>query len=168
MRIFGSDRMSGLMQRLGMEENVPIEHGMVTKAIERAQKQVEGQNFSVRKHLLEYDDVMNKQRESVYGLRREILDGKIRVDEDERVDSRDYIMALAEEMLDSMLETYAPAKADFESWDLDALKREVNRVFSIDTASLDFADLTATEISDLLWEKIVAAYDEKEKLIGPE
>src|SRR5262245_35056719 len=168
MRIFGSDRISGLMQRLGMEEGVPIEHGMVTRAIERAQKQVEAQNFSVRKHLLEYDDVMNKQRESVYGLRREILDGKIRVDEDERVDSRDYIMALAEEMLDSMLETYAPAKADFESWDLDALKREVNRVFSIDTASLDFADLTATEISDLLWEKIVAAYDEKEKLIGPE
>src|SRR5262245_15635991 len=168
MRIFGSDRISGLMQRLGMEENVPIEHGMVTRAIERAQKQVEGQNFSVRKHLLEYDDVMNKQRENIYALRREILEGQIRLTDEERVDSRDYIMALAEEMLDSMLETYAPAKADFESWDLDALKREVNRVFSIDTASLDFADLTATEISDLLWEKIVAAYDEKEKLIGPE
>ena len=77
MRIFGSDRISGLMQRLGMEENVPIEHGMVSRAIERAQKQVEAQNFSVRKHLLEYDDVMNKQRESVYTLRREILEGKI-------------------------------------------------------------------------------------------
>ena len=77
MRIFGSDRISGLMQRLGMEEGVPIEHGMVTKAIERAQKQVEAQNFSVRKHLLEYDDVMNKQRESVYALRRELLDGQI-------------------------------------------------------------------------------------------
>src|SRR5256885_7740818 len=72
MRIFGSDRISGLMQRLGMEEGVPIEHGMVSKAIERAQKQVEGQNFSVRKHLLEYDDVMNKQRENVYALRRQI------------------------------------------------------------------------------------------------
>ena len=75
MRIFGSDRISGLMQRLGMEEGVPIEHGMVTRAIERAQKQVEAQNFGVRKHLLEYDDVMNKQRESVYTLRREILEG---------------------------------------------------------------------------------------------
>jgi len=75
MRIFGSDRIAGLMQRLGMEEGVPIEHGMVTRAIERAQKQVEAQNFSVRKHLLEYDDVMNKQRESVYTLRREILKG---------------------------------------------------------------------------------------------
>ena len=83
MRIFGSDRISGLMQRLGMEEGVPIEHKMVTRAIERAQKQVEAQNFSVRKHLLEYDDVMNKQRESVYALRREILEGQIRIDEDE-------------------------------------------------------------------------------------
>ena len=79
MRIFGSDRISGLMQKLGMEEGVPIEHGMVTRAIERAQKQVEAQNFSVRKHLLEYDDVMNKQRENIYALRREILDGRIRM-----------------------------------------------------------------------------------------
>src|SRR5262249_12716558 len=71
MRIFGSDRISGFMQKLGMEEGVPIEHGMVTRAIERAQKQVEAQNFSVRKHLLEYDDVMNKQRENVYARRRE-------------------------------------------------------------------------------------------------
>ena len=83
MRIFGSDRISGLMQRLGMEEGVPIEHGMVTRAIERAQKQVEAQNFAVRKHLLEYDDVMNKQRESVYTLRREILEGKIHLSEEE-------------------------------------------------------------------------------------
>ena len=72
MRIFGSDRISGLMERLGMEEGVPIEHKMVTRAIERAQKQVEAQNFAVRKHLLEYDDVMNKQRENVYALRREL------------------------------------------------------------------------------------------------
>src|SRR5215216_3416579 len=76
MRIFGSDRISGLMQRLGMEEGVPIEHGMVTKSIERAQRQVEAQNFGARKHLLEYDDVMNKQREAVYGMRRMILEGK--------------------------------------------------------------------------------------------
>ena len=79
MRIFGSDRISGLMQRLGMEEGVPIEHGMVTRAIERAQKQVEAQNFGVRKHLLEYDDVMNKQRENIYTLRRQLLEGRIRV-----------------------------------------------------------------------------------------
>ena len=87
MRIFGSDRISGLMQRLGMEEGVPIEHKMVTNAIARAQKQVEAQNFSVRKHLLEYDDVMNKQRESVYALRRELLEGKIHLTEEETVDT---------------------------------------------------------------------------------
>src|SRR6185437_6925990 len=92
MRIFGSDRISGLMQRLGMEEGVPIEHGMVTKAIERAQKQVEAQHFATRKHLLEYDDVMNKQRESVYALRRELLEGKITYDGDEPIDTRGYLM----------------------------------------------------------------------------
>ena len=107
MRIFGSDRISGLMQRLGMEEGVPIEHGMVTRAIERAQKQVEAQNFGVRKHLLEYDDVMNKQRESVYTLRREILDGQVHLTEEEVVDTREYVLALAEEILEDQVERFA-------------------------------------------------------------
>ena len=104
MRIFGSDRISGLMQRLGMEEGVPIEHGMVTRAIERAQKQVEAQNFAVRKHLLEYDDVMNKQRESVYTLRREVLEGVVRVTEDETSDTRGYLLATAEDLVDDKVE----------------------------------------------------------------
>jgi preprotein translocase subunit SecA len=172
MRIFGSDRISGLMQRLGMEEGVPIEHGMVTKAIERAQKQVESQNFSVRKHLLEYDDVMNKQRENIYALRRQILEGQIRLTDEEgneeALDSRQYLMELAEDILDAVVEMYAPRQADFEEWDLDALKREVNRVFAIDTDELDFSDRTADEIRDTLWEKIAASYDEKEKLVGRE
>jgi preprotein translocase subunit SecA len=166
MRIFGSDRISGLMQKLGMEEGVPIEHGMVTNAIARAQKQVEAQNFSVRKHLLEYDDVMNKQRESIYALRREILEGKIRIAEDEVVDSREYVMALAEDILDALIDTYAPPKADFEQWDLDALNREVTRVFAIDTATLDFSDRTSDEIRDTLWERILASYEDKEKMVG--
>ena len=168
MRIFGSDRISGLMQKLGMEEGVPIEHGMVTRAIERAQKQVEGQNFSVRKHLLEYDDVMNKQRENIYALRREILEGKIRLDEDEIVGTRDYLMALAQDILDAVVETYAPEKGDFEQWDLDALRLEVNRIFAIDAGSLDFSDRTSLEIRDLLWDATLASYDEKEKLVGRE
>src|SRR6185436_4931830 len=150
MRIFGSDRISGLMQRLGMEEGVPIEHGMVTRAIERAQKQVESQNFSVRKHLLEYDDVMNKQRENVYALRRQILEGKIKLkgenDEETVIDTREYLMELAEDLLDSIVETYAARTADFEEWDLEALKREVNRVFGIDAAALSFEDRTSDEI----------------------
>src|SRR3984893_16072727 len=170
MRIFGSDRISGLMQKLGMEEGVPIEHGMVTRAIERAQKQVEGQNFSVRKHLLEYDDVMNKQRENIYALRREILEGKIRLGEAEEdlVGTREYLMTLAEEILDSMIDTYAERKADFEQWDLDALKREVNRVYAIDAGPLDFSDRTSDEIREMLWERIFASYEEKEKLVGRE
>ena len=170
MRIFGSDRISGLMQKLGMEEGVPIEHGMVTRAIERAQKQVEGQNFSVRKHLLEYDDVMNKQRENIYALRREILDGKIRLGEadEDLVGTREYLMTLAEEILDSMIDTYAERKADFEQWDLEALKREVTRVYAVDAGPLDFSDRTSDEIREMLWERILASYDEKEKLVGRE
>jgi preprotein translocase subunit SecA len=166
MRIFGSDRISGLMQKLGMEEGVPIEHGMVTRAIERAQKQVEGQNFSVRKHLLEYDDVMNKQRENIYALRREILEGKIRLAEDEVVDTRAYLMSLAEDILDSIVEQHAPREADFEQWDLDALKRETNRVFGIDAGALDFSDRTADEIREMLWAKILESYEDKERLVG--
>jgi preprotein translocase subunit SecA len=155
-----------------MEEGVPIEHGMVTKAIERAQKQVESQNFSVRKHLLEYDDVMNKQRENIYALRRQILEGQIRLTDEEGneevLDTRQYLMELAEDILDAVVEMYAPRQADFEEWDLDALKREANRVFAIDTEPLDFSDRTADEIRDTLWEKILASYDEKEKLVGRE
>ncbi len=170
MRIFGSERISGLMQRLGMEEGVPIEHGMVTRAIERAQKQVEGNNFGIRKHLLEYDDVMNKQRENIYALRRQILEGQISLtDQDDQVevlDTRKYLMELAEEILDSLVTTYAPRAADFEEWDLDALKREVARVFAIDAGALDFAGMNADEIRDLIWTKALASYEDKEKLVG--
>ena len=172
MRIFGSDRISGFMQKLGMEEGVPIEHGMVSKAIERAQKQVEAQNFSVRKHLLEYDDVMNKQRENVYAQRREVLEGKIQLDEEGTfVDTREYLMALAEDQLDSIIETYAAREADFEAWDLDALRREVSRIFAIEPAAvdkLDFSDRTSDEIREMLWAAIVAQYEDKEKIVGRE
>src|SRR4029078_6056376 len=137
MRIFGSDRISGLMQRLGMEENVPIEHGMVSRAIERAQKQVEAQNFSVRKHLLEYDDVMNKQRESVYTLRREILEGKVHLDEEDTTDTRGYVMATAEEILDDKIDLFAGKSMDEEQWDLAALKRDVSQVFGLTDADYE-------------------------------
>src|SRR5438552_5952394 len=172
MRIFGSDRISGLMQKLGMEEGVPIEQGIVTRAIERAQKQVEAQNFSVRKHLLEYDDVMNKQRENIYALRRQTLEGKIKLEDEEGqetvVDTREYLMDLAEDILDALVEMYAPRKADFEQWDLVALKREAQRVFAIDTAGLDFDDRTSDEIRDTLWAVILESYESKEKIVGRE
>jgi preprotein translocase subunit SecA len=170
MRIFGSDRISGLMQRLGMEEGVPIEHGMVTRAIERAQKQVEAQNFSVRKHLLEYDDVMNKQRENIYALRRQILEGQIKVsDEDnheEIIDTREYLMTLAEDLLDATVENYAPRQADFDTWDLDSLAREATRIFAVEVPTAQFADKTSDEIRDLLWTADLESYEAKEKLVG--
>ena len=170
MRIFGSDRISGLMQRLGMEEGVPIEHKMVTRAIERAQKQVEAQNFSVRKHLLEYDDVMNKQRESIYALRREILEGQVRIDEEEAVDTRGYLMELAEDLLDEIVERYIGRETDVEAWDVPAFRQEITRIFSFaqeDFGGIDFAGNT-DEIRDATWARIKADYEQKEALIGRE
>jgi preprotein translocase subunit SecA len=171
MRIFGSDRIGGLMQRLGMEEGVPIEHRMVTKAIERAQTQVEAQNFSVRKHLLDYDDVMNKQRENVYTLRREILEGKIRVEEDEVYDTREYLFATAEELLEEQIEKFAGKEMDIDDWDVPGLVREVSRIFGLDPADLERLGLDAKgpeEMSDAIWELAEQSYNEKEQIVGAE
>jgi preprotein translocase subunit SecA len=171
MRIFGSDRISGLMQRLGMEEGVPIEHGMVTRAIERAQKQVEAQNFSVRKHLLEYDDVMNKQRESVYTLRREILEGKVHVTEEEVVDTGEYVLSLAEDILDDMVDRFAGKELDFEEWDLAALKREVVRIYGLEPSEVEALKLeekNSAEIADDLWAAIKRTYVDRERMVGSE
>src|SRR5262245_36838652 len=168
MRIFGSDRISGLMQRLGMEEGVPIEHKMVTNAIARAQKQVEAQNFSVRKHLLEYDDVLNKQRESIYSLRRELLEGQIHLTEEDSVDTREYLMTLAEELIDSTADTYTGPEVDPEERDYDAMKQAVGEIFGIDPADLngmDFEGMNTEEITDALWAPILQRYEDKEKLI---
>jgi preprotein translocase subunit SecA len=171
MRIFGSDRIAGLMQRLGMEEGVPIEHKMVTNAIARAQKQVEAQNFSVRKHLLEYDDVMNKQRESVYALRRELLEGKIHLTEEEQVDSREYLLTLGEELLESTVERYTGTETDDENRDYGALKASVVEIYGIDPAELDSIDIegmSADEATDALWKAVLARYEAKEGLIPNE
>jgi preprotein translocase subunit SecA len=168
MRIFGSDRISGLMQRLGMEEGVPIEHKMVTNAIARAQKQVEAQNFAVRKHLLEYDDVMNKQRESVYALRRELLEGKIHVTEEDEVDTREYLMTLAEELTESTVDRYAGHDIDPEDRDYDALRTALSEIFGIEPAELESIELdalSAEDMSDALWGIVLRKYESKEGLI---
>jgi preprotein translocase subunit SecA len=166
MRIFGSDRISGLMQRLGMEEGVPIEHGMVTRAIERAQKQVEAQNFSVRKHLLEYDDVMNKQRESVYTLRREILEGTVHLSAEETADLRGYLLATAEDLFDDKVEEFVGKDDDEEEWDVPALARELQQTFALDERDLEGIEaMGADEIADALWTKVLAKYQDKEKLV---
>jgi preprotein translocase subunit SecA len=162
MRIFGSDRISGLMQRMGMEEGVPIEHGMVTRAIERAQKQVEGQNFSMRKHLLEYDDVMNKQRVAIYRLRREILEGK---------EQREYVLELAENVLDYLLDSHLGADTSPDEWDVEGFRQALGRQFGLDSASLagiDWAGLSREQIRKALSERILEKYQKKEAVIGPD
>ena len=171
MRIFGSDRISGLMERLGMEEGVPIEHGMVTRAIERAQKQVEAQHFSVRKHLLEYDDVMNKQRENVYTLRRELLDGQVHFSDDEIVDSRQYLLNLAEDMVDQEVEAHCGRDIDPEDWDVEELKRSVGDLTGLTTEQLetfDFGDKSPDEMHDALWTTVKTRYQEKEQVVEPD
>ncbi len=160
MRIFGSERISGLMARIGMGEGVPIEHPMITKAIERAQKQVEGQNFTVRKHLLEYDDVMNKQRETIYGQRRKILEG---------ADQREYFLGLIDNLVDWMLDTHANKDVPPEEWGRDGLRQAVLAQFGIDSETLGIAWDTVVhgQLRETLVKALVAAYEAKEAQLGP-
>jgi preprotein translocase subunit SecA len=159
MRIYGSDRLSGLMKRLGMEEGVPIEHRWVTNSIERAQKQIEARNFDTRKHLLEYDDVMNKQREEIYRLRKEILTGSL---------SHEYVVNLAEDVADDYVDRHCPAGKDHSEWDWDALGSILRESFGI---SPEQAGLSHDEDNNAsLKEKLKAAlgkyYEEKTAKIG--
>ena len=169
MRIFGSDRISGLMQRLGMEEGVPIEHKMVTNAIARAQKQVEAQNFSVRKHLLEYDDVMNKQRESVYALRRELLEGKIHLTEEEagrqpRVPDHARRGAARQHGRSLRRRGSRRRGARRRRAALRRLRDLRYRTAGARAASSSMG-LKADEISDVLWKPVLQKYEAKEALV---
>jgi len=159
MRIFGSDRISGLMLKLGMEEGVPIEHGMVTKSIERAQKQVEAQNFAMRKHLLEYDDVMNKQREAVYGLRRMILEGK---------NTREHVVKLVDEILEWYLEQYLGENVDPEQWNYEALAMALKETFGLETETATLQGMGRDEIRTVYGARAKVKYEEKERQVGPE
>ncbi len=153
MRIFGSDRIQGLMGRLGMEEGEAIEHGMVSKAIERAQTQVEGRNFESRKHLLEYDDVMNKQREAIYKLRRDILEGR---------EGREYVMGISRDILNGLIDDHCPEKSDPQDWDLTGLRTEILAYFNINAGGLKLEELGIDELSETLWQAIEQRYVEKE------
>src|SRR5258708_30782408 len=160
MRIFGGDRLMGWMERLGMEEGVPIEAGMVTRSIERAQKQVEGRNFDARKHLLEYDDVMNKQRESVYTLRRSILDGR---------EGKEYILNSADDIVDYLVETHVPDDAR-EQPNTTELNAELWDYFGVDLASagVDLDTMKRAEVKEHLTEAVNRKYEEREQGVGPE
>ena len=159
MRIFGTDRVKGLMGRLGMEEGEPIEAKMVTRAIERAQTQVEARNFEMRKHLLEYDDVMNKQREAMYQLRRDIL---------ESAEGRDYILKISSDIVDYLVETHCPEKADPRDWDIKEIATEMLAYFDIGVHSGQTAldELGVEELRTHLFGLVEARYTEKEQRLG--
>ncbi len=158
LRIFAGERISSIMHKLGMEEGVPIESKLITRRIEAAQKAVEAQNFEARKHLLEYDDVMNKQREAIYGLRNQLLEG---------LDQKEYILGVADGIVEAMLDTYCPKEVHLEEWDLKALKADMFGQFGVDLA-VEGLRLTRDELREALVERVHKKYEEKEKLLGPE
>ena len=161
MRIFASDRVQALMKRLGMEEGVPIEAGMVNRAIERAQTQVEGRNFEIRKNLLEYDDVMNKQREAIYELRRDILLGR---------EGRDYVTRIAGDVVDYLIDRHCPPKADPRDWQIDELRSEIRTYFDLDEQDLGepLEELGTEELREAIAGAAERSYSEKEEAHGAE
>jgi preprotein translocase subunit SecA len=166
LRIFGSERISSIMERLGMQEGEPIEHNLISRAIENAQKKVEAHNFDIRKHLLEYDDVMNRHREIIYSLRKDILDGHAL----EKI-----LLDMIEEKVESMVETWVDPKEHPEDWDIQGLTDNVSRLFGFrakigpeDLGHEDFDSLTPEALTDLIKGQIKLAYEEKQKLFGKE
>ncbi len=160
LRIFGADRITSVMDRLGMEEGEAIEHSLLTRAIENAQRKVESNNFAVRKQLLEYDDVMNKQREVIYARRREILS-----DEDIGED----IMEMIEEKVDEIIMTYTDEKGYLEDWDTIGITDTVMGSFSIPLNLHDpaLSEMMQDQFADWLLDKVVSTYKAKEENIGP-
>jgi preprotein translocase subunit SecA len=157
LRIFGGDRMQNLMLRLGMEEDVPIESKMITKRIAAAQKAVEAQNFAARKHLLEYDDVMDKQRKAIYGLRNALLEGQ---------DMRERFLDIIRGILESYLEIRCPDKGHPSAWDLVGLQSDVLTEFGIKINPSDLGNMSRAEIEEFIHDQLVKRYSEKEKLVG--
>ena len=159
MRIFGGERVKALMFRLGMTEGVPIESKLISRRIENAQKSVEAQNFDARKHLLEYDDVMNKQRETIYAIRRSALEGK---------DQRDYVLGIAEDVVRELAETFCPREQHPDQWNTTQFLAETNAQFGIDmkAAGADPGALSHDQLSDAAAEAVQKRYEEKEKQFG--
>src|SRR5256886_3096207 len=152
MRIFAGDKVKALMARLGMEEGVAIESKMVSKRIAAAQKSVEGRNFETRKHLLEYDDVMNKQRETIYGLRRQLM---------EEPDQREYLLGetgVARDLLSDITRQYLDPNAAPDDWDIENYKVQVHTIYALDLGAegLDFQKSSSEEIEEFIWDKLKA------------
>ena len=161
LRVFGGERIRALMYRLGMTEGVPIESRIISRQIENAQKARESHNFEMRKHLLEYDDVMNRQRETIYSIRRSMLEGR---------DQKDYVLGLADDIAVNLVETYCPREQHPEQWNTTQFTGEALRQFGLDlkTAGINLADLNHDDLLENLEKALHTRYEEKEKLFGLE
>ncbi|MHB8157733.1 MAG: preprotein translocase subunit SecA [Desulfocucumaceae bacterium] len=161
MRLFGSDNISSLMDRLGIDEDMPIEHNLISKSIETAQKRVENRNFDIRKHVLQYDDVMNQQRELIYRQRRQILTGE---------ELKETIASMIEEVVGRAVDTYCPEGVHQEEWDLEELVNHSEQVFipGLPVSPEDLEDLNRAEIKEYLFNKSVELYDKREQDLGEE
>jgi preprotein translocase subunit SecA len=159
LRIFGGERVKALMYRLGMTEGIPIESRLISKRIENAQKAVEAQNFEARKHLLEYDDVMNKQRETIYSTRRAILEG---------ADQRELVLEKAEEIAYELVDIYCPRDQHPDQWNVTQFSNEVLNQFGFEpkAVGIDIANLNHDALAEALIAKVNARYEEKETLFG--
>jgi preprotein translocase subunit SecA len=159
LRVFGGERVKALMYRLGMTEGIPIESKLISRRIENAQKAVEAQNFEARKHLLEYDDVMNKQRETIYSIRRSALEGK---------EQKDYALGIAEDIARELVDTFCPHNEHPEKWNVTQFAAEVLNQFGIDvkTGGIDVAKMSHNELAETLVTRVKERYAEKEKIFG--
>jgi len=159
LRIFGSERISNIMDRLGIEEDQPIEHGLVTKAIESAQRKVEAHNFEIRKHLLEYDNVMNKQREVIYSQRREVLGSE---------DLKDTVMEMIEEQSEGLVDFYTDEKEHSEDWDLKALRDAVYKQFSFkwSVTPVEENGIKRDQLKEMIVQNAKDVYQKKEEEFG--
>ncbi|HWR50717.1 MAG TPA: SEC-C metal-binding domain-containing protein, partial [Bryobacteraceae bacterium] len=157
LRIFGGDRIQGLMLRLGMEEDVPIESRLITRRIAAAQKAVEAQNFAARKHLLEYDDVMNKQREAIYGWRHQLL---------EKESQREKILDIVQGIVTEFVQRRAPERTHPTEWDLTGLQTDVNSQFGVRINPADLEGQSREAIGGIIVEQLTKRYEQKEQLIG--
>jgi preprotein translocase subunit SecA len=159
MRLFGSDKVSPMLAKLGMKEDMPIEHPFITKAIENAQTRVEGHNFEIRKYLLEYDNVMNKQRETIYGMRRQLMSNE---------NVSDQIYDMIEEICEGFVDEYAPEKVYPEEWELNSLKNRVFETFffHINFDSIDFKTITKQGLLEMVKDSAFQTYHKKEADFG--
>jgi preprotein translocase subunit SecA len=159
LRIFGGEKMQNLMLRLGMEEDVPIESRMITNRIRKAQEAVEAQNFEARKHLLEYDDVNNKQRQTVYGLRRQLLEG---------VEQKQRVMDMMQGIIEEYIDRHCANDKHPDTWDLATLRNDILTQFGCKIDLKQLANLNRQEMVDTIFDQLRSKYQEKEDLVGPD